>query len=251
MPKPDRPRLTSAMEDYVKVVYQLQHRADRPVATNDIADAMQVSPSSATAMVKALAKLGLISHERYHGARLTPAGERVALEVIRHHRLLERYLQEFLGFGWDEVHDEADRLEHAISERLEERLAEVLGEPATDPHGDPIPSRDGRIVPRTLVPLPAIPVGTSGTVGRVDTSDPEKLRYLAASGLVPGASVELLYVAPFDGPLTLRAGGEEISVGPGLAASILIAEAPGQRGTRAEETDPRRSRGDRHGSFQR
>lgn len=216
-----RSQLTAAMEDYLKAIYRLEQESDSPVGTNDLAAAMGVTPASATSMVKALSRLGMADHTPYHGVRLTPAGELVALEVIRHHRLIERYLQEFLGFGWDEVHDEADLLEHAISERLEERLAERMGNPLTDPHGDPIPTREGAIAEQPLVPIASLPIGEEATVGRVTTNDPDKLRYLARLGLVPSAAITLLDVAPFGGPIRLRVAGAEQSIGPALAGEVL------------------------------
>jgi len=214
--------LTPAMEDYAKTIYKLQQAGEDRVSTNGLAMEMGVAPSSVTSMMKSLARVGMVEHTRYHGVRLTIAGERVALEVIRHHRLLERYLQEFLGFGWDEVHDEADRLEHAISERLEERLAELLGNPQTDPHGEPIPTRDGAVAVQSLVPLDAMGTGARGIIGRVASSDPEKLRYLRANGLVPGAAFTVLDVAPFGGPIHIRVGEMERTLGPTLAADLLV-----------------------------
>lgn len=217
-----RAALTPAMEDYAKTIYKLQQAGEDRVSTNGLAMEMGVAPSSVTSMMKSLARVGMVEHTRYHGVRLTIAGERVALEVIRHHRLLERYLQEFLGFGWDEVHDEADRLEHAISERLEERLAELLGNPQTDPHGEPIPTRDGAVAVQSLVPLDAMGTGARGIIGRVASSDPEKLRYLRANGLVPGAAFTVLDVAPFGGPIHIRVGEMERTLGPTLAADLLV-----------------------------
>ncbi len=219
-----RAALTPAMEDYAKTIYKLQEAGEERVSTNGLAVEMGVAPSSVTSMMKSLARIGIVEHTRYHGVRLTIAGERVALEVIRHHRLLERYLQEFLGFGWDEVHDEADRLEHAISERLEERLAELLGNPQTDPHGEPIPTRDGAVVAQSLVPFEALGLGIRGVISRVVTSDSEKLRYLMVNGLVPGAEFEVLEIAPFGGPIRIRIGDGERSLGPTLASDLLVAE---------------------------
>jgi DtxR family Mn-dependent transcriptional regulator len=213
------------MEDYLKAIHTLSADSARPVATSDLASMMGVSAPSATNMVKALAAVGFVTHTPYHGVRLTPDGERIALEVIRHHRLIERYLQESLGYGWDEVHDEADRLEHAISERLEERLAAALGDPTIDPHGDPIPSREGAVIAPALVPLAALSPGDRAVVGRVASADPEKLRYLGALGLVPGATVELLERAPFGGPVRLSVGGAERVVGPTLESDVLVTPA--------------------------
>lgn len=230
MDREGRSQLTAAMEDYLKAIYRLEQESASPVGTNDLAAAMGVTPASATSMVKALTRLGMADHTPYHGVRLTPAGELVALEVIRHHRLIERYLQEFLGFGWDEVHDEADLLEHAISERLEERLAERMGNPLIDPHGEPIPTREGAIAEPPLVPVASLPRGAAATVRRVTTHDADKLRYLARLGLVPGALVTLLEVAPFGGPIRLNVAGMEQSIGPALAGEILARDPGGDTG---------------------
>lgn len=225
MPKTSRAKLTPAMEDYLKAIYRLEQVRPGAVGTNDLAAEMHVTPSSATTMIKALTRLGMTAHTPYHGVSLTSAGSLVALEVIRHHRLIERYLQECLGFRWDEVHEEADALEHAISERLEDRLAELLGNPKTDPHGEPIPTRDGAVAAPVLLPLSAIAAGDRWIVGRVGTSDPEKLRYLAAKGLIPGAVVACLDIAPFGGPIRLLAGDSELSIGAELAAELLMEPA--------------------------
>lgn len=230
MERDSRSQLTVAMEDYLKAIYRLEQDSASPVGTNELAAAMGVTPASATSMVKALTRLGMADHTPYHGVRLTPAGELVALEVIRHHRLIERYLQEFLGFGWDEVHDEADLLEHAISERLEERLAERMGNPLTDPHGEPIPTREGAIAEQPLAPIASLPRATEATIARVTSHDPDKLRYLARLGLVPGAALTLLDVAPFGGPVRLRVAGAEQSIGPALAGDILVRDPRAHRG---------------------
>ena len=216
------PRPSAAMEDYLKAIHALGGATDRPVGTSELAAAMRVAARAATNMGKTLATLGLVNHTHYHGVRLTLAGERIALEVIRRHRLIERYLQEVLGYGWDEVHDEADRLEHVISERLEERMAVAMGNPTTDPHGDPIPSREGAFAAAPLAPLATLRPGERAVIGRVASADPEKLRYLAAQGLVPGATVEILERAPFGGLVRLRVGADERTVGPTIESNVLV-----------------------------
>jgi DtxR family Mn-dependent transcriptional regulator len=183
---------------------------------------MQVAAPSATAMVKRLAALGLADHVPYRGVRLTRRGERIALEVLRHHRLIELYLSQTLELGLDAVHAEADRLEHALSETLEQRIDEALGSPTEDPHGDPIPDAALRIVQPKARPLTELEPGEQATVQRVPDGDGELLRYLATLGLVPGGRVELLRAEPLDGPLTVRADGWTAAVSRQLAAQIRV-----------------------------
>jgi DtxR family transcriptional regulator, Mn-dependent transcriptional regulator len=192
------------------------------VTTSALADRLAVSPASASAMVKRLASLGLVSHERYHGVTLTPTGERLALEVIRHHRLLELYLAEALGMSWDRVHDEAEVLEHAISPELSELIADKLGNPTHDPHGDPIPTRDGEIDEGATRALADLQPTESGTFARISDSDPEMLRYLSERGIVPGTRLEVVGREPFGGPVRLRSGGREHSLGLPLARAIRV-----------------------------
>ncbi len=184
---------------------------------------MGVAAPSATGMVKKLATLGLADHEPYRGVRLTPAGERIALEMIRHHRLLELYLAETLDLGLDEVHDEADRLEHAISEALETRIDQALGSPTQDPHGDPIPDSSLRIVPSNARRLADLEPGERATVARIPDGDGELLRYLTSLELVPGRQVELVHSAPLDGPLTIRVDGKETAISRQLGCAISVA----------------------------
>ena len=196
--------VTPAMQDYLKAVYRLG--ANGPVATQQLADELGVAASSATNMAKRLHEQGLLNHTPYHGVELTSDGRQVALDVIRRHRLLETFLAEKVGLGWDEVHDEAERLEHHLSDRLEARLDSMLGFPNTDPHGDPIP-RDGS----SQDPDPTIlelPTGATGIVSRVSDRDPEHLRYLGALGIVPGAQVEVLEHLPFEGPVRIRVSND-------------------------------------------
>jgi DtxR family transcriptional regulator, Mn-dependent transcriptional regulator len=217
----DKPQVTHAMEDYLKAVYRLRE-VDKQVTTQRLADELGVTGPSVTNMVKRLAEMRLLSHTRYHGVDLTPAGEKIALEVIRHHRLLELYLAETLGYPWDEVHAEAERLEHHVSDELEARMDSALGYPTTDPHGDPIPSVEGVIpeVPHARL-LDSIP-GREAIVVRVSDRDPEQLRYLGGLGLYPGASVTVVEVLPFDGPIRLLINGSEHIIGRPLAATVYV-----------------------------
>ncbi len=218
-----------ALEDYLKAIYKLAHEGHgAAVGTGAVARALGVSTPSATNMLKRLAAAGLIEHRARRGVTLTPTGEKAALEVVRHHRLLELYLTEALGYSWDTVHAEADRLEHAVSEELEARLDEALGYPTVDPHGDPIPAADGTVRAVRDRPLPSLAPGQAGIVGRVSDADPEKLRYLADLGLVPGAAVTLLDSLPFEGPLRVRVGdaqGSEHVLGRELATDIFVRSA--------------------------
>ena len=211
-----------AIEDYVKTIYALAQE-ESPVSTSRVAAARMVKPASATSMLQRLAKLGLVNYEKHYGATLTAAGDKLALEVIRHHRLLELYLMEALGFRWDEVHDQADILEHVISEKLEERIAAALNYPTFDPHGDPIPALDGSMAVIDTTALSDVPAGGRARVARIpDDSNSELLRYLAGLGLVPGAEVVVAEVAPFLGPLTVEVGGARHAIGRNLAELILV-----------------------------
>lgn len=211
-----------AIEDYVKTIYTLAQE-ESPVSTSRIAVARAVKPASATSMIQRLAKLNLVNYEKHYGVTLTETGEKLALEVIRHHRLLELYLMEALGFRWDEVHEQADILEHVISEKLEERIAAALNHPEFDPHGDPIPALDGTLAVMDTTALSDLAAGEAARVARVpDDSNSELLRYLAGLGLVPGAAVRVVVVAPFLGPLTLEVGGAQQIIGRNLADLILV-----------------------------
>ena len=213
-------RLSAASEDYVKAVWALSRKGS--VTTSALAAELGVAPASATAMLKKLAKLKLVDHEPYRGVTLTPAGERVALEVVRHHRLVERFLVEALGVPWDEVHQEADRWEHVLSEELEQRMDEALGFPTTDPHGDPIPDAELRLRPTDFTPLAAIEPGGAATVGRVPDEDAGLLRYLAEIGIVPGERLEVCAAEPFGGPVTVRSSRGERSLSRELAGQIEV-----------------------------
>ena len=221
----DEARITPAIQDYLKAIYQLGAEEPAPgaVTGNRIAERLGVAAPSVTNMIKRLAELGLVAHERYRGVELTAEGERIALEVVRHHRLLERYLVEALGYGWDEVHDEAERLEHHISEALEARMAAALGDPTVDPHGDPIPRLDGSVAAVAERPLTALAPGEASRVRRVSDRDPERLRYLEALGIRLGATIRMVEALPFEGPLRLDVGGVERVVGRSLAAAVQVA----------------------------
>jgi DtxR family Mn-dependent transcriptional regulator len=211
-----------AVQDYAKAIYSLSRRGSETVATSALADRLHVSPASASAMAKRLAELGLVSHEPYHGVRLTESGEKLALEVIRHHRLIELYLSEALGMPWDRVHDEAEVLEHAISEELSELIAAKLGDPTHDPHGDPIPTRDGRIEEATTRSLAESEPGDRVVLARVSDSDPEMLRYLGDRGIEPGTRLEVVGREPFGGPLNVRVGERELPLGLGIARAMRV-----------------------------
>lgn len=218
----DRTLLGEAAGDCLKAIYKLQVQ-ESPVATSALAARLGVTEPTVTAMVKRLAKMGLVFHTPYRGVQLTSSGEKVALEIIRHHRLLELYLVEALGLSWDKVHAEADRLEHLLSEEVEERMDAALGHPTIDPHGDPIPTRDGQIDQAAYRSLADLEPGETATVRRVPDDDPKLLQYLAELGLVPNARIQLLDKAPFRGPLTLWVGENQRVVGRELAWAIRVA----------------------------
>ncbi len=216
-----RDEYTAPVEDYLKAIYELE-RAGGAAGTTEIAQRLQIAPASVSGMVKRLADQGLLDHERYRGVRLTDEGRRVALRTIRRHRVIEAYLTKALGYAWDRVHDEAERLEHAASDELIDRMAAAIGEPTTDPHGAPIPTREGTIAERRYVPLAELPISQRGTVLQVSDDDASRLRYLGELGLVPGAVVTVLDRTPFGGPLKLDVGGVERLVGPMLAQVVMV-----------------------------
>ena len=211
-----------AIEDYLKTIYSLEQE-ESPVSTSRIAMARGVKPGSATSMIQRLDRLDLVDYQKHYGVTLTDSGNEIALEVIRHHRLVELYLIEALGFSWDEVHEQADILEHVISEELEEKIAAALNYPSFDPHGDPIPSKEGQIVEVETLALSALPVNTMAVVSRVpDSAQGDLLRYLAQLGLVPGRKIMMIEAAPFDGPLTIEIDGQEEIIGNRIASSIRV-----------------------------
>lgn len=201
-------RLSPAVEDYLKAIYEAgEETAGAPAGTAALADKLGVTRASVTGMLKKLAAAPerLVTYTRYRGVRLTPKGRASALEVVRHHRLIESYLTSALGYSWDEVHTEADHLEHVISEDFEERIAAYLGDPAADPHGAPIPQRDGSLPPRHEMRLSDLEAGTEAVVARVSDRDPDLLRYLDRLGLRPPARLRVVERGPFDGPLHVEA----------------------------------------------
>jgi len=220
-----REHLTHAIEDYLKAIYAIAGPAGR-ASTNQLAERLNVTPASVTGMVKKLAATDppLVEHERHHGVSLTEEGERVALEILRHHRLLELYLYQILGFSWDKVHAEADRLEHVISEEFEARIAAALGHPQRDPHGDPIPGADLRLPPTPSLALSALRDGDTAVILRVGNADPELLCYLEAKGLIPNSQLRVIAHSPFDEILTMQLAGskEPIALGPAITNQIFV-----------------------------
>ena len=213
--------LSHSAQDYLKTIYQLQ-RGGSPVTTQALADSLEVAAPSATAMVKKLAALNLVRHAPYRGVELTRAGEKIALEMIRHHRLIETYLAEVLGVSWDKVHDEAERWEHVLSEEVEAKIAEALNHPSHDPHGSPIPTVDGDIAHDDWTPLSQIGAGIAVTVRRVEDENGELLRHLHELRLVPGAQVDVLRAVAAEGVLQLRVEGEKCTLGLAPAAAIYV-----------------------------
>jgi DtxR family Mn-dependent transcriptional regulator len=218
-----RENLTHVIEDYLKAIYDLTVESER-ASTNQIAERMGVTPASVTNMLQKLAATQppLVEYRKHRGAKLTKDGEQVALEIIRHHRLLEMFLQQTLGYRWDEVHEEADRLEHVISEAMEERIALSLGDPRHDPHGDPIPTRDLRLPESSALTLSQLRPGRAAIVQRVRDADPELLRYLSDMGITPDARLEVLDYSPFDGNLRLRIEGQDEAVVLGLSVTSQV-----------------------------
>ncbi len=217
--------LTAPVEDYLKAIYGIEQDGGA-AATNDIAGKLNIAAASVSGMVRRLADQGLVSYERYRGVRLTDAGRRAALRTIRRHRIIEAYLAQALGYPWDRVHAEAERLEHAVSDELIDRMASAVGEPDTDPHGHPIPTRDGRIDETRHLTLSDLARGQRSRVMRVSDEDSELLRYLATIGVRPGVVVVVADRAPFDGPLTLRIGKAQCQVGPALASRVMVELVP-------------------------
>lgn len=215
--------LTRSVEDYLKAIYRLSLAAGGPASTTDIARGLELSAPSVSGMIKRLAEQGLVRHVPYRGVELTGEGRLIALRMLRRHRIIESYLVDRLGYDWDTVHEEAERLEHAVSDELIDRMAGALGNPRFDPHGDPIPEADGTIAQIRYVPLATVREGEKVTIRRVDSSDPGHLRYLAEQGLMPGARVRLLDRQPFQGPIRLEVEGRERVIGHEIASLVLCA----------------------------
>jgi DtxR family transcriptional regulator, Mn-dependent transcriptional regulator len=213
---------SAAVEDYAKAIYALSGDGSKPVATTALAERLHVTPASASAMVKRLDEMGLARHAPYHGVELTDRGSQLALEILRHHRLLELYLTESLGVPWDRVHDEAEVLEHVLSEELEELIARKLGDPTRDPHGDPIPDRDLVIVEDPADTLESLEPGARGHFIRISDSDPDMLRYLAERGIAPGDEFEVVDKQPFGGPSFVRFAGAVHVLGGELLSRMRV-----------------------------
>ncbi|MDB5098663.1 MAG: DtxR family transcriptional regulator [Cyanobacteria bacterium RYN_339] len=212
---------SQAIQDYIKAIFKLQH-GDDSASLSAVAEKLGVSAASVSGMVKKLDKLGLATHSRYQGVALTPPGRKVALEMIRHHRLIELYLQKALGYTWDKVDAEAERLEHVISEEMEDAMAAFLEQPTHDPHGDPIPTRDGYMPTIMYDPLSTIQPGQTVRIRRVKDSDADLLRYLGSLGMYPDVVVEVLDKGPFNGPLVVRVSAAEHSLGAKVTDSVFV-----------------------------
>jgi DtxR family Mn-dependent transcriptional regulator len=232
VPPPEelRGKITPNIEDYLKAIYLVQQQGG-DVTTSMLGEQLGgYKPGSVTGMIKKLAELNLVSHTPYQGVRLTEMGEKIALEVLRHHRLIELYLVQALGYSWDEVHEEAEALEHYISEKLEARIAEHLGQPAFDPHGDPIPTLEGALPTSNTIRLTDLEIDAAARIVRVSDQDARRLRYLSELGLMPGAVVQVSAFAPFDGPVSIQVGDAEQAaehtaehtIDKRLAESILV-----------------------------
>ncbi|MCB0203781.1 MAG: metal-dependent transcriptional regulator [Anaerolineae bacterium] len=217
--------ITRAHQDYLKTIYLLQSRGE--TANNSaIAQTLSVSPASATNMVKRLAEAGLIAYAPYQGVDLTPEGLRIALKVVRRHRLVELLLHEILEMPWDLVHSEAERIEHAVSDEVEDAIARKLGNPSVDPHGDPIPSKDGTLAVRAAErPLSELLTGETASVARVLSQDGDRLRYLGSMGLYPGTQVTVLEQSPFDGPLVIEVNGQQRILAYAMARSVGVSSS--------------------------
>src|SRR5665213_2036630 len=215
------PALTAPVEDYLKIIFELETGAGI-AGTNEIAAKLGVAAPSVSGMIRRLAEQGLIAHERYRGVRLTKSGKRAALRTIRRHRVIEAYLSGALHYPWDRVHDEAERLEHAASDELVDRMAAAIGEPSTDPHGAPIPSREGHMDETEYLSLAELGAGYGARVVRVSDDDPEMLRYLGELEIMPGVELIVVSKAPYEGPITLTVSGTMLAIGPQLAAQVLV-----------------------------
>jgi DtxR family Mn-dependent transcriptional regulator len=216
------PELTGPVEDYLKTIYELEAR-NGAAGTNEIAAALRIAAPSVSGMIRRLSSQGLISHEPYKGVQLTREGRRAALKTIRRHRVIEAYLTQALGYPWDRVHDEAERLEHAASDELIDRMAAAIGEPETDPHGAPIPTREGTLgAEPSLSALAELADGSRARIARVGDEDGDRLRYLTTLGMQIGAEVELVSREPYDGPITVRVDGKRRVIGGELARQIFV-----------------------------
>jgi len=216
-----RSTFTRAQEDYLKALYLL-HGDQRPVPTRDLAQRLGISSPSVSEMVGRLTAQGLVEHDRYRGQQLTREGRKIAIELVRHHRLLEMFLVQVLGYSWDEVHDEAERLEHVMSERMEQRIFELLGRPELDPHGHAIPSASGKVRSVSERPLSECRAGEKVVVQGVSDEDAGRLRELERRGLMPGTRVEVVAASEYEGPIEVRIKGRRVSIPLGLARGMFV-----------------------------
>jgi DtxR family Mn-dependent transcriptional regulator len=210
-----------AIEDYLKKIYEIQEESGK-VATTVLAKKLGIAPASATGMIKKLSDMNLITHQKYQGVELTKAGEKIALEVIRHHRLIELFLSEALGVPWDKVHEEAEKWEHVLSEEMEDRIDKLLGFPTSDPHGSPIPQRNGEMNDHATLHLADLKIGDKATIAEVSDLDPELLRYVGKLGLYPETKICVNDIAPFDGPFEISTNDQELTIGRKAANHILV-----------------------------
>jgi DtxR family transcriptional regulator, Mn-dependent transcriptional regulator len=215
---------SQSVEDYLKTIYKLEGESEKGVSTSRLAGKLGVANASVTNMLKRLSEMGLVQYESYYGTRLTDSGKKIALEIIRHHRLLELYLKEMMGYSWDEVHEEAEKLEHHISEQFEDKIAELLDNPTVDPHGDPIPTKDGKMPKVRSKKLTRVESQKPQIIKRVKNQTPELLRYLEEQGLIPGVKVEVIKKEPFNGPLHLKVESKTTTIGFNIADDIYVVE---------------------------
>ena len=213
---------SQSIEDYLKAIYKLQSLKEGGVSTSELAKEMDVANASVTNMVKRLSKLGMVDYQSYYGTTLTKSGEKIALEMIRHHRLLELYLKEMLGYSWDEVHEEAEKLEHYISEQFEDKISELLNHPTVDPHGDPIPTKDGEMPIIKSKKLSSVLAEYSCIVQRVKNQDSDVLRKLEQAGIIPGVKVTIVKRDEEEGCLYLEVEGRKTSIDDSLADQIYV-----------------------------
>jgi DtxR family Mn-dependent transcriptional regulator len=235
VPRPGAGALTGQAEDYLKAIYEIEQGGEA-AATTGIAASLGIAAASVSGMLQRLSRLGLVRVEPYRGARLTPAGRQIALQLIRRHRIIESYLTNLLGYEWEEVHDEAERLEHAASPELVERMAAALGNPTADPHGAPIPTAQGRIDERRLQTIADLAVGATARVVRMSDRDPAFLRYVAKLGIRPGTLVKVASRDPFGGPLTLVAGRTKKAMGAAAAGRVYVEPEHRASGARARNS---------------
>jgi len=232
------PGITHAVEDYLKAIWKLSHESGGgKVAVGDIAAHLKISAPSVTGMVQKLEGMGLLRYTRYGGVSLTPRGSKIALEIVRHHRLWELYLYTRLGVPLEAVDQEAERLEHVLSDDMEDLLTRALGDPTHDPHGDPIPTKSGEMSRVEGIPLARLAPGASSVVAHVSDRNAEKLRYMVSLGLLPGARVSVVERAPFRGPITVRVKNRRHAIDPDLAELVLVRD-PGPDGRAPGRADP-------------